>query len=95
MNCVHDRFLVTVVLTLLVLSHALGDQQSVYGQQRPGVEAAPSRNVLWYRQPAAKWVEALPLGNGRLGAMVFGSAPSERLQLTLCSHSERWCDLSD
>ncbi len=36
---------------------------------------------LWYRQPAAKWTEALPLGNGRLGAMVFGSQPTERLQL--------------
>ena len=36
---------------------------------------------LWYRQPAAKWTEALPLGNGRLGAMVFGSQPVERLQL--------------
>ncbi len=27
---------------------------------------------LWYEQPASLWVEALPLGNGRLGAMVFG-----------------------
>src|SRR6202021_3545156 len=27
---------------------------------------------LWYRQPATQWVEALPIGNGRLGAMVFG-----------------------
>ncbi len=37
--------------------------------------------TLWYQQPAEKWEEALPLGNGRLGAMVFGSAPKERLQL--------------
>ncbi len=37
--------------------------------------------TLWYRQSADQWVEALPLGNGRMGAMVFGSAPSERLQL--------------
>jgi alpha-L-fucosidase 2 len=36
---------------------------------------------LWYRQPARKWVEALPVGNGRLGAMVFGGVPEERLQL--------------
>lgn len=36
--------------------------------------------VLWYRQPAEKWVEALPVGNGRLGAMVFGGAESERIQ---------------
>ena len=37
--------------------------------------------TLWYTQPAARWTEALPLGNGRLGAMVFGSQPVERLQL--------------
>jgi len=36
---------------------------------------------LWYRQPAKQWVEALPLGNGRLGAMVFGGVMTERLQL--------------
>jgi len=36
---------------------------------------------LWYRQPAREWVEALPIGNGRLGAMVFGGVTEERLQL--------------
>ncbi|MGC5798230.1 glycoside hydrolase family 95 protein [Sphingomonas sp. NFX23] len=36
---------------------------------------------LWYRQPAVAWTEALPVGNGRLGAMVFGGTASERLQL--------------
>ncbi|HET9316377.1 MAG TPA: glycoside hydrolase family 95 protein [Vicinamibacteria bacterium] len=37
--------------------------------------------VLFYRQPAKEWVEALPVGNGRLGAMVFGGVPEERIQL--------------
>ncbi|MCX7046920.1 MAG: glycoside hydrolase N-terminal domain-containing protein [Candidatus Sumerlaeota bacterium] len=37
--------------------------------------------VLWYAKPAAKWNEALPVGNGRLGAMVFGSTDTERIQL--------------
>jgi alpha-L-fucosidase 2 len=37
--------------------------------------------ALWYDQPAAKWEEALPLGNGRLGAMVFGAVDRERIQL--------------
>ena len=41
----------------------------------------PSPNRLWYRQPAKEWVEALPLGNGRLGCMVFGRTAQERLQL--------------
>lgn len=36
---------------------------------------------LWYREPAAQWDEALPVGNGRLGAMVFGGVELERLQL--------------
>ena len=36
---------------------------------------------LWYRQPANEWVEALPIGNGRLGAMVFGCVEDERIQL--------------
>jgi len=38
-------------------------------------------NDLWYAQPAAKWMEALPVGNGRLGAMVFGDPQNERIQL--------------
>lgn len=36
---------------------------------------------LWYDEPAEHWVEALPVGNGRLGAMVFGGTSSERIQL--------------
>jgi alpha-L-fucosidase 2 len=36
--------------------------------------------LLWYRQPAKKWTQALPVGNGRLGAMVFGDLWRERLQ---------------
>jgi alpha-L-fucosidase 2 len=35
---------------------------------------------LWYRQPAAKWTEALPIGNGHMGAMIFGGTASERIQ---------------
>ncbi|QDA60685.1 glycoside hydrolase family 95 protein [Hymenobacter jejuensis] len=41
----------------------------------------PTPLRLWYTQPAANWNEALPLGNGRLGAMVFGAPQRERLQL--------------
>jgi len=36
---------------------------------------------LWYDKPAQEWEEALPLGNGRLGAMVFGNPAVERIQL--------------
>lgn len=36
---------------------------------------------LWYDQPAKQWVEALPVGNGRLGAMIFGDPAKETIQL--------------
>ncbi len=38
-------------------------------------------STLWYNRPAAHWEEALPLGNGRLGAMVFGDPARERIAL--------------
>ena len=37
--------------------------------------------TLWYKTPAKQWINALPVGNGRLGAMVFGGIQQERLQL--------------
>ena len=40
-----------------------------------------SGNVLFYTHPAREWNQALPLGNGRLGAMVFGNVNAERIQL--------------
>lgn len=46
------------------------------------VDIGPTNAMtLWYHQPAREWVEALPVGNGRLGAMVFGGVNQERLQL--------------
>ena len=36
--------------------------------------------ILWYQQPAEEWTEALPVGNGRLGAMVFGTVKCEHIQ---------------
>ena len=47
----------------------------------PGASAPRGSLNLWYANPAARWVEALPVGNGRLGAMVFGRIRQERLQL--------------
>src|SRR5436189_4591630 len=43
--------------------------------------------VLGYRRPAAKWVEALPIGNGSLGAMVFGGIGTDQYQL---NHDTLW-----
>jgi len=52
--------------------------------QFAGSATAPSEPLaLWYRRPAApnQWVQALAIGNGRIGAMVFGGVNQERLQL--------------
>ncbi|MFO7974125.1 MAG: glycoside hydrolase family 95 protein [Candidatus Hydrogenedentota bacterium] len=61
-----------IILVVLLLSFSLGAVARA---------AQMEEKSLWYRQPAKTWTEALPLGNGRLGAMVFGGAPEERLQL--------------
>ena len=45
----------------------------------PDKELNPSQ-TLWYKEPAKIWNEALPLGNGRLGAMVYGGTENEIIQ---------------
>ncbi|MFD2036949.1 glycoside hydrolase N-terminal domain-containing protein [Belliella marina] len=45
------------------------------------VEKSYGQQSLWYTSPAENWEEALPLGNGRVGAMVFGKTGIERIQL--------------
>ena len=61
-----------VVACLLLLSTMAAPRLA--GQERSDL-------TLWYDGPASQWVEALPMGNGRLGAMVFGTPEQERLQL--------------
>jgi alpha-L-fucosidase 2 len=51
------------------------------GELRGSARAPAEPLSLWYRRPAEKWVEALALGNGRLGAMLFGGIDEEQLQL--------------
>ncbi|MGZ8524028.1 MAG: glycoside hydrolase family 95 protein [Chitinophagaceae bacterium] len=45
------------------------------------VVSAQQNERLWYKQPAKTWTEALPVGNGRLGAMIFGKINEELIQL--------------
>ena len=61
------------ILSLLILTATFGTAFSILGS-----DAAVT---VWYRQPASKWSEAFPLGNGRIGAMVFGGIQNERVQL--------------
>jgi alpha-L-fucosidase 2 len=54
--------------------------------------------TMWYREPADRWTDALPVGNGRLGAMIFGGIASERISLnedTLWSGAPRDWNNSD
>ena len=70
----------------IATSAALAISQRTPAEGAPDHEAPPEDLTLWYDKPAAQWVDALPIGNGRLGAMVFGggedgSPSKETLQL--------------
>jgi alpha-L-fucosidase 2 len=65
---------INIHLTLLALILTISGSAAV---AQPPAEPLS----LWYRQPAKQWVEALAVGNGRLGAMVFGGVAQERIQL--------------
>ncbi|PRY04267.1 alpha-L-fucosidase 2 [Pontibacter ummariensis] len=65
-------------LSLAKLTLCLAILLPAYGQTPT---RQPEELKLWYSQPARDWNEALPIGNGRLGAMVFGGAAQEHLQL--------------
>jgi len=63
----------------------------------PGIagnsQNAPSALKIWFNRPAESWNDALPVGNGRLGAMVFGGIEKERIQLneeTVWTGKPRW-----
>ncbi len=59
---------------------------NIFAQQKNIIEKINTKTfdpalLMWYDMPAKKWDEALPVGNGRLGAMVFGKNGEERIQL--------------
>jgi alpha-L-fucosidase 2 len=58
------------VIVIIVLSYAIADAQSNDDYLK-----------LWYTHPAKVWNEALPVGNGSLGGMIFGGVETERIQL--------------
>jgi alpha-L-fucosidase 2 len=65
----NKRFFLTAILAAVFLP---------YPPNR--VTAAENAAILWYAQPANEWSEALPVGNGRMGAMIFGGVTDERIQ---------------
>ena len=64
---VHSACLTSLFLTLVAASPCVSQR-------------AIKPLSLWYADPATQWVEALPLGNGRMGGMVYGGTARERIQ---------------
>ncbi|NNF34028.1 MAG: glycoside hydrolase family 95 protein, partial [Saprospiraceae bacterium] len=50
------------------------------------------KEILWYNNPADDWMQALPVGNGRLGAMIYGDTINERIQL---NEDSMWAGAAD
>jgi alpha-L-fucosidase 2 len=70
---------VMIVYLGALMSGVTGFPQNETTGPRPDPEIKPL--MLWYPAPAEKWTDALPVGNGRLGAMIFGRPQHETLQL--------------
>lgn len=73
MNYLSTRF-------LLILCHLITAGVSVSAQHKPAPQQ-PQENLIWDSKPASNWMkEAYPIGNGRMGAMVFGGVATEHIQ---------------
>lgn len=68
----------TLAGTLLTLAASFAAMTSIYADT---LSNPATGHKLWYKTPASYWTEALPLGNGRLGAMVYGNPAAEQIQL--------------
>ncbi|MFB9054648.1 glycoside hydrolase N-terminal domain-containing protein [Formosa undariae] len=68
-------------LILVFLGLVMFAPQVVFGQSGTEKSQDEFQNKLWYTSPAKEWMEALPVGNGRLGAMVYGGVENEQIQL--------------
>ena len=67
------------LVALVTTTHAAIEINEAAGP--PVIATPPPGLTLWYDKSAREWLEALPIGNGRLGGMVFGGVETERLQL--------------
>ncbi len=63
---------ILIVVFLVILGHV--------STCAPKTKRSFTESILWYKKPASHWLEALPLGNGSLGAMVYGGVDLERIQ---------------
>lgn len=66
------RYMIALAVTIHVAPRLVQSAEPIQASQEM---------AIWYRQPASAWLQAMPLGNGMIGAMVFGGAPKERIAL--------------
>jgi alpha-L-fucosidase 2 len=74
------KILTKTILLAACLSGVSGTLTAAEGNSNRSVQPAGDR-VLWYRQPGVKWLDAMPIGDGYMGGMVFGGIQQERIAL--------------
>ena len=75
------RLVALVAATLSLFAFVAASRTAGQSASSKAPPASDPGMVLWYRQPATAWLQAMPLGNGMIGAMVFGGVPQERIAL--------------
>ena len=72
----------SLLMTIIVcLVPVVVVSENARAQESPTADRAGEPMVLWYDKPAEKWTDANPIGNGRMGAMIFGRTGEELIQL--------------
>lgn len=80
MRSVKKLFILRLTILLFFIpAWSIAQEKSV--AEKIKINAFNTSTLLWYEQPAKEWDQALPLGNGRLGAMVYGGSSEETIQL--------------
>lgn len=73
---------IIIYVAFLLVGMVLISKSGMSGETEEGRKTLPDKDLkLWFNKPATRWQEALPLGNGRIGAMVFGGVNQERVIL--------------
>lgn len=72
---------IKLVITIITILSIMLSTKMLSGQIMANSKKLDPTTVIWYEHPADKWENAFPVGNGRLGAMVFGRTDEERIQL--------------
>ena len=70
-----------VILYFILFLAIIFPQNKEASVQKKNIQTSGNNLSIWFNHPAEEWNEALPVGNGSLGAMIFGGIKNERLQL--------------